>query len=103
MVCHICRERPGVRFAGGSNGTTRAGTGRAFLAQHGAWTAQLDHYDAMHRLQSAGIAAGAVLSTGEFVENEHVRSRGFMEKFDHPVAGEKLYPGVPFKMSETPR
>jgi crotonobetainyl-CoA:carnitine CoA-transferase CaiB-like acyl-CoA transferase len=25
-----------------------------------------------------------------------------MESFDHPVAGEKLYPGVPFKMSETP-
>ncbi len=67
-----------------------------------AWTGQLDHYDAMHRLQKAGVAAGAVLSTGEFVEDEHVAARGFMESFDHPVVGEKRYPGVPYKLSETP-
>jgi len=66
------------------------------------WTAQYDHYEVMHRLQAAGVAAGAVLSTGEFVENEHIKARGFMESFDHPVAGEKRYPGVPFKMSLTP-
>ena len=66
------------------------------------WTAQYDHYEVMRRLQAAGVAAGAVLSTGEFVENEHVKARGFMESFDHPVAGEKQYPGVPFKMSLTP-
>jgi len=67
-----------------------------------AWTEQYDHYEAMRRLQAAGVAAGAVLSTGEFVADEHIKARGFMERFDHPVAGEKLYPGVPFKMSETP-
>ena len=66
------------------------------------WTAQYDHYEVMHLLQAAGVAAGAVLSTGEFVENDHIKARGFMESFDHPVAGEKLYPGVPFKMSVTP-
>src|SRR5260370_868235 len=33
---------------------------------------------------------------------EHNKARGYMESFDHPVAGEKRYPGVPFKMSETP-
>lgn len=67
-----------------------------------AWTEQYDHYDAMHRLQKAGVAAGAVLSTGELVEDEHVTARGFMESFDHPVVGEKRYPGVPYKLSETP-
>ncbi|HEY6286337.1 MAG TPA: CoA transferase [Ktedonobacteraceae bacterium] len=66
------------------------------------WTAQYDHYQVMHKLQAAGVAAGAVLSTGEFVGDEHIKARGFMESFDHPVAGEKLYPGVPFKMSQTP-
>jgi benzylsuccinate CoA-transferase BbsF subunit len=66
------------------------------------WTTQYDHYDVMRRLQAVGVAAGAVLSTGEFVEDEQVKARGFMESFDHPVAGEKLYPGVPFKMSLTP-
>jgi crotonobetainyl-CoA:carnitine CoA-transferase CaiB-like acyl-CoA transferase len=66
------------------------------------WTAQNDHYEVMHKLQAAGVAAGAVLSTGEFVGDEHIKARGFMESFDHPVAGEKLYPGVPFKMSRTP-
>lgn len=66
------------------------------------WTEQYDHYEVMRRLQAAGVAAGAVLSTGEFVENEHVKARGYMESFDHPVVGEKLYPGVPFKMSITP-
>ncbi len=66
------------------------------------WTEQHDHYEVMRRLQAAGVAAGAVLTTGEFVENEHVKARGYMESFDHPVVGEKLYPGVPFKMSLTP-
>ena len=68
----------------------------------GAWTEQYDHYEAMRLLQAAGVAAGAVLSTGEFVEDEHVKTRGFMESFDHPVVGQKLYPGVPYKLSETP-
>ena len=67
-----------------------------------AWTEKHNHYDAMHRLQSAGVAAGAVLSTGEIVEDEHVTARGFVESFDHPVVGEKRYPGVPYKLSETP-
>lgn len=66
------------------------------------WTEQFDHYEVMRRMQAAGVAAGAVLSTGEFVQDEHIKARGFMESFDHPVVGEKLYPGVPFKMSETP-
>ncbi|HET8853606.1 MAG TPA: CoA transferase, partial [Ktedonobacteraceae bacterium] len=68
----------------------------------GAWTEQFDHYEVMRRLQAAGVAAGAVLSTGEFVEDPHIKARGFMESFDHPVVGEKRYPGVPFKLSETP-
>ncbi len=67
-----------------------------------AWTEQFDHYEVMRRLQAAGVAAGAVLSTGEFVEDPHIKARGFMESFDHPVVGEKRYPGVPFKLSETP-
>jgi benzylsuccinate CoA-transferase BbsF subunit len=66
------------------------------------WTAQYGHYEVMHILQAAGVAAGAVLTTGEFVEDEHIKARGFMESFDHPVVGEKFYPGVPFKMSLTP-
>jgi benzylsuccinate CoA-transferase BbsF subunit len=68
----------------------------------GKWTEQYDHYELMRRLQAAGVTAGAVLSTREIVEDEHIKARGFMESFDHPVVGEKLYPGVPFKMSETP-
>jgi crotonobetainyl-CoA:carnitine CoA-transferase CaiB-like acyl-CoA transferase len=67
-----------------------------------AWSEQFDHYTLMHRLQASGVAAGAVLSTGEFVADEHIQARGFMESFDHPVVGEKLYPGVPYKLSETP-
>jgi benzylsuccinate CoA-transferase BbsF subunit len=66
------------------------------------WTEQHNHYEVMRRLQAAGVAAGAVLSTGEFVEDGHVKARGYMESFDHPVVGEKLYPGVPFRMSLTP-
>jgi benzylsuccinate CoA-transferase BbsF subunit len=66
------------------------------------WTAQYGHYEVMRKLQAAGVAAGAVLTTGEFVWDEHIKVRGFMESFDHPVAGEKLYPGMPFKMSLTP-
>ncbi|MGE0540577.1 MAG: CaiB/BaiF CoA transferase family protein [Dehalococcoidia bacterium] len=64
-----------------------------------AWTRQRTHYEAMHILQAAGVAAGAVLNTAEVMSDPQIVARGFFEEVTHPEAGTHAYPGVPYKLS----
>ena len=43
-----------------------------------------------------------VPSVKDLVEDEHLASRAFFVKVDHPDAGELTYCGPPFRMTETP-
>lgn len=65
------------------------------------WTSQRDHYEVMHFLQKAGVAAGAVLNTEELAHDPHLKERSFFQELDHPEAGRHTYIGVPWKMSRT--
>ncbi len=56
-----------------------------------AWTCQHDHYTAMHRLQKAGITAGAVLNPEELLSDPHLTFRNSYYRIDHAVMGEHLY------------
>ncbi len=40
--------------------------------------------------------------TEELANSEHLRERDYFQKIDHPEAGELVYPGAPYKLSETP-
>jgi crotonobetainyl-CoA:carnitine CoA-transferase CaiB-like acyl-CoA transferase len=53
----------------------------------------------MHRLQAAGVIAGAVLNTAEVMSDPQIEARGFFEMVTHPEAGTHLYPGIPYKLS----
>lgn len=66
------------------------------------WTAEQDHYEAMHLLQRAGVAAGAVLTNKEILFDPHLRERRFFETVDHAVVGRRPYPGMAFRLSKTP-
>ena len=56
----------------------------------GTWTKDFTHYEVMHKLQKAGVAAGASLNTEEMYNDPHVKARGaFIEK-DHPEAGKTM-------------
>jgi crotonobetainyl-CoA:carnitine CoA-transferase CaiB-like acyl-CoA transferase len=62
------------------------------------WTLSHTHLEAMSLLQQVGIAAGAVINNAEISEDLHLRERGFLQKPGD--GGEKLYPGLPFRLSE---
>lgn len=68
-----------------------------------AWSAGLDHYQAFHALQSAGVAASPVLSIGEVAEDPHLQARDMWQQVTHPVAGTHKYLKPPMShMSRTP-
>jgi crotonobetainyl-CoA:carnitine CoA-transferase CaiB-like acyl-CoA transferase len=67
-----------------------------------AWTAEHDHCQVMHLLQAAGVGAAPVLTASELLSDPHLAERGFFETYDHPEMGGHPYPGMHFKLSETP-
>jgi crotonobetainyl-CoA:carnitine CoA-transferase CaiB-like acyl-CoA transferase len=58
--------------------------------------ARLTRREAMETLQAAGVAAAAVLDTTEVIADEHLAARGFVREDDHPVAGPRSIPAVPW-------
>jgi benzylsuccinate CoA-transferase BbsF subunit len=48
-------------------------------------------------LQDAGVPAWPVLSSGDILEDAHLRARGFWRTLDHPVIGEMRAPSAPFR------
>ena len=71
----------------------------------GATTCDWDAYELMGRLQSAGVAAGAVLDSMALLFDNHLRQRGFYEVVSHHPSTDMPplpYAGRPWKMLKTP-
>ena len=67
------------------------------------WTRLHDHYEVMHILQRAGIAAGPVIDQRDAFNDPHLQERGIFEEVYHQdVDGSHLYVGAPYKMSDMP-
>ncbi len=72
-------------------------------ARIGAWTIGFDRYALMERLQSAGVAAGAVQEADDLLERDpQLRARGFVESLVSPVLGAFEHQALPYKLSRTP-
>jgi crotonobetainyl-CoA:carnitine CoA-transferase CaiB-like acyl-CoA transferase len=56
----------------------------------------------MHRLQAAGVAAGAVLDARDLANDPNLAARGFFREIAAPEVGPKLYAGQPIRLSATP-
>ena len=56
----------------------------------------------MNRLQNAGVPAGAIMTSHDAYNDPHLRERGAFEQAYQEDCGTHLYPGAPFKLSETP-
>lgn len=67
-----------------------------------AWTREQDMHELMHRLQQAGVAAGAVLDAQNLVEDANLGARGFFVEIDGPEVGPMPYAGQPVRLSRTP-
>jgi crotonobetainyl-CoA:carnitine CoA-transferase CaiB-like acyl-CoA transferase len=66
------------------------------------WTRKRTPHEAMHRLQDAGVPAGAVLNAPEMMADPHLNEREFFWEVEHPEAGKHRYCAFPIKLSETP-
>ncbi|MBE0480388.1 MAG: CoA transferase [Dehalococcoidia bacterium] len=49
-----------------------------------------------------GLPCCPVCTQAEYMDNPHVRARGFFREVEHPDAGRGLYASMPFEMTETP-
>jgi crotonobetainyl-CoA:carnitine CoA-transferase CaiB-like acyl-CoA transferase len=64
------------------------------------WTLHEEHYDLMHRLQRAGVAALAVLNAGEVNRDRHFRERAFFQELDHPEVGVQPHSSSPWRFGD---
>ena len=87
----------------------RFATSTARLANHdevdrivAAWTVEHDARALLWALQGRGVTAGPVMSARDVYDDPHVAERAFFETVHHPDTGTYPWPGMPFKLSETP-
>jgi crotonobetainyl-CoA:carnitine CoA-transferase CaiB-like acyl-CoA transferase len=70
----------------------------------GAWTRHLTKYEAIERLQHAGVPAGAVFDVRDMHLDPHLRSRGLLETVQFPPErgiGKRRIIGRPWRLSKT--
>lgn len=66
------------------------------------WTADQDPREICRQLQKAGVPSSLVMGGQDLLEDPHYAARGTFVKVNHPQVGDKMYPGIPWKMSATP-
>ena len=68
----------------------------------GSWTINHTHYEVMEILQGAGVAAIPSFSNEEIFNDPHFQARGLAVEVNHPVMGNQVVLGPPWRLSETP-
>ncbi len=63
------------------------------------WTVERDPHEVMNTLQTAGVAAGVAQRSVDTINDPQLKWLNAIIEVDHPVAGKRLYPGIPFKIS----
>ncbi|MBI2848006.1 MAG: CoA transferase [Chloroflexi bacterium] len=66
------------------------------------WTTQHTKKEIYEIASRVRAPFAPVLTVGELPESPHLKARDFFVEIDHPHTGPIIYPGAPFKMSETP-
>ncbi len=67
-----------------------------------AWLADRSKLDVFHEAQSHGIPWVPVYDAADLLADPQLADRGFFVEIDHPIVGKLLYPGAPFKLSDSP-
>jgi len=63
------------------------------------WTSEREPIEVMNALQAAGVAAGVVARSTDALADPQLRHLNAFVEIDHPVAGKRIYPGIPFKIT----
>jgi len=66
------------------------------------WLLSHTKQEVMERAQAEGLPVGAINTMKDVATDPHLAARGFFVELDHPAMGRQRYPGVPFRMSDTP-
>ena len=67
------------------------------------WTSSRDAWEIMETLQRAGVPAGVVQRAPDTMKDPQIAFDKALIELEHPaVVGKRLYPNIPFHMSETP-
>ena len=66
------------------------------------WLLEKTQQEAFKSAQEHRIPVTPVCTMDEVVKNAQFNARGFFVEVEHPVVGKATYPGVPFKLPETP-
>jgi benzylsuccinate CoA-transferase BbsF subunit len=62
------------------------------------WSCERGAYEATRLLQQAGVAAAPVHTGTSLAQDPHIRERGILERVEHPVIGERVVVGAPWKL-----
>ena len=62
------------------------------------WTARQSKEEIYHLLQELRSVAGYVATVKDLFTSRQLVARQFFQAIDHPVAGQALYPGAPFRV-----
>ncbi len=68
----------------------------------GEWCASRDRVTAAEALQAAGVPAAPVMPNWEIISDNHLNERDFFVRQSQPHAGTFMFPGFPWRLSETP-
>ncbi len=63
------------------------------------WTSVREPKAVMDILQGVGVPAGIVQRAPDSIDDPQLQHVGAVIELDHPVAGKRLYPGIPFHLS----
>jgi crotonobetainyl-CoA:carnitine CoA-transferase CaiB-like acyl-CoA transferase len=63
------------------------------------WTMTRHKTEVMTRFTECGVPAGAALKVDELFADPHLVARGFFERVQHPIVGEKRHPRPGFRIS----
>ena len=66
------------------------------------WTATRDKHEAAADLQAAGVAASAVMTIADIVNDDHSAACGLMVDHARPGEQPQLFPGLAFRFDTTP-
>src|SRR5215475_12656716 len=64
-----------------------------------AWTRARPKHEVMAVLGKAGVPCGAVLDTGEILDDPHLNARGQIHTIEHATRGRLRLPGCPVRLS----